>query len=213
MNRAHHDKARAPGLLRIGDLGRLTGKSVRALHLYEELGLLKPLRRSSGGFRLFEAAAVERVRWIDLLNATGISLPEIQHLVRAWWSAELGPEAMHELRGLFQRKLDQTREAVHRYQQLERELVEGLSYLETCRVCGTRESVSGCITCQQDHGMPGEPVLVAGLMASPDRAARPAARAGFVRVEDVHPSSGLGSAGPPAPRHPARKPERSRSRP
>ncbi|HEY3217127.1 MAG TPA: MerR family transcriptional regulator [Candidatus Eisenbacteria bacterium] len=212
MNRTNHIKERRTGLLRIGDLGRLTGKTVRALHLYEELGLLKPIRRTSGGFRLYEAGAIERVRWIDLLNATGVSLHEIQHLVQAWWSAELGPEAMHELRGLFQRKLDQTRHAIRRHQQLERELLEGLSYLETCRVCGTRESVAGCITCQQDHGMPGEPVLVAGLMSSPDRAVRPAARAGFVRVEDVHPSSGLGVAGP-APERSDRKPERSHSLP
>ena len=35
-------------LLRVGDLARLTGKSVRAIHLYEELGLLQPTTRSSG---------------------------------------------------------------------------------------------------------------------------------------------------------------------
>jgi len=190
MMRANHLKDSGPGLLRIGDLGRRTGKTVRALHLYEELGLLKPVRRTSGGFRLYEPAAVERVRWIDLLNATGISLHEMQHILRAWWSAELGPEAMHELRGLFQRKLDQTRNAIQRHQQLEQELLEGLSYLETCRVCGTRESVTGCISCQQDHGMEGEPVLVAGLMSGPERAVRPTARAGFVRVEDVRSSPG-----------------------
>ena len=192
--RSNHTENRAPGLLRIGDLGRLTGKTVRALHLYEELGLLKPVRRTSGGFRLYESAAVERVRWIDLLNASGISLHEMQHIVRAWWSAELGPEAMHELRTLFQRKLEQTRDAIHRHQQLERELLEGLSYLETCRVCGTRESVTGCITCQHDHGMEGEPVLVAGLMSTPGRAVRRAARPGFVRVEDVHPGPRRGAA-------------------
>ena len=42
-------------LIRIGDLARLTGKTVRAIHLYEELGLLKPATRSSGGFRLYDA--------------------------------------------------------------------------------------------------------------------------------------------------------------
>src|SRR5437773_2734911 len=30
------------GLLKVGELARATGKTVRALHLYEELGLLKP---------------------------------------------------------------------------------------------------------------------------------------------------------------------------
>ena len=49
-------------LLRIGDLARATGKTVRAIHLYEERGLLKPATRSSGGFRLYDPSAVERLR-------------------------------------------------------------------------------------------------------------------------------------------------------
>src|SRR4249920_3036018 len=95
-------------LLRVGDLARLTGKSVRAIHLYEELGLLQPATRSSGGFRLYEPVAVERVRWIHLLHGLGFSLTEMQSLVKTWWGAGLGPRAMDELRGLFQRKLSET---------------------------------------------------------------------------------------------------------
>ncbi len=56
--------AHSSQLLRIGDLARLTGKTVRAIHLYEELGLLHPATRSSGGFRLYERSAVERMRWL-----------------------------------------------------------------------------------------------------------------------------------------------------
>ena len=37
--------------MKIGQLARKTGKTVRALHLYEEMGLLSP-ERSDGGFRL-----------------------------------------------------------------------------------------------------------------------------------------------------------------
>jgi DNA-binding transcriptional MerR regulator len=180
-----------PHLLRIGDLARLTGKTVRAIHLYEELGLLQPATRSSGGFRLYEAATVDRVRWIDLLHGMGFSLHEMRELLRAWWSAELGPDAMDELRSLFGRKLDETREAIVRHQQIERELLEGLAYLETCRVCATRESVEGCVHCRQDHGMSHEPALVAGIVSVPGRGDRPLHRAGstssrgrLVRVEE-----------------------------
>ncbi len=35
--------------MRVGDLARETGKTVRAIHLYEELGLLTPGGRSKGG--------------------------------------------------------------------------------------------------------------------------------------------------------------------
>ena len=64
-------------LIRIGDLARLTGKTVRAIHLYEELGLLEPATRSRGGFRLYEQTAIDRLRWIDLLHGLGFSLQEI----------------------------------------------------------------------------------------------------------------------------------------
>ena len=109
-------------LLRIGDLAKLTGKTVRAIHLYEEQGLLHPATRSSGGFRLYEEHAVERVRWIDLLHGLGFSLHEMRELLTSWWKAGLGPDAMDQLRALFQRKLAETREAIVRHQQLENEL-------------------------------------------------------------------------------------------
>ena len=51
-------------LLRVGDLARQTGKTVRAIHLYEELGLLAPATRSSGGFRLYDSNGA-RARSLD----------------------------------------------------------------------------------------------------------------------------------------------------
>ena len=184
-------------LLRVGDLARQTGKTVRAIHLYEELGLLRPSTRSSGGFRLYEAKTVDRVRWIDLLHGMGFSLQEMREVLRAWWSADLAPDAMSRLRGLFESKLHQTREAIERHAQLERELVEGLAYLETCKVCSTHESVEGCVHCSHDHGMREEPALLKGFMAAPQSAAQSgrtisrstlAGRSGLVPLEALEPT-------------------------
>lgn len=171
-------------LLRIGDVARLTGKSVRAIHLYEELGLLEPARRSSGGFRLFDRTATERIRWIDLLHSMGFSLQDMRGLVKDWWSAELGPEAMQKLHELFERKLEETREAVRRHQQLEKELLEGIAYLEACGACGSPAAVEGCVNCTQDHGMQEEPALVAGITSAPG-AAKKRRRPAFVKVEEI----------------------------
>ena len=159
-------------LLRIGDLSRLTGKTVRALHLYEELGLLEPATRSNGGFRLYHPAAVERVRWIDLVNGLGLSLQEVRELLERWSESDRGPEAMEDLRRLFSAKLEETRENLRRQQLLEQELVDGLAYLETCRVCGEPGAVDRCVSCTHDHGMTREPALLAGFKGSPDGAPR-----------------------------------------
>jgi DNA-binding transcriptional MerR regulator len=180
----YHSKSHR--LLRIGDLARLTGKTARAIHLYEELGLLQPASRTSGGFRLYEPGAIECVRWIELFHGMGLSLQEMRELVHAWWDAGLGPEAMDQLRSLFKRKLDDTRESIRRSHQLERELAAGLTYLEACRVCeAPAPTAKGCVRCQQDHGMEQEPALVAGLMnTSPGRGPR-RTRPAFVSVEEI----------------------------
>src|SRR6266850_7875330 len=170
-----HDSPRH--LLRIGDLARQTGKTVRAIHLYEELGLLSPATRSSGGFRLYEPRAIERVRWIDMLHGLGFSLHEMRDVLQGWWSSELGPEAMQRLRTLFQRKLEETRAAIDRHRQLEAELTQGLAYLETCKVCPTHESVRGCVTCSHDHGMEHEPALLAGITWAAENATKTRERA------------------------------------
>lgn len=174
-----------PQLLRIGDLARMTSKTARAIHLYEELGLLQPVSRTSGGFRLYDASAVERVRWIDLLHGLGFSLHEMGDLLQSWWGAGLGPEAMDRLRTLFERKLTETRNAIQLHERLERELQDGLAYLETCRGCETPAApVADCVHCRQDHGMKEEPALVAGLKTAPETH-RKAARPAFVRIEDI----------------------------
>jgi DNA-binding transcriptional MerR regulator len=173
-------------LLRIGDVSKRTGKTVRAIHLYEELGLLQPATRSSGGFRLYEPGAVERVRWIEQLRSLGFSLQEMRELVEAWWGAGVGTEAMDSLRALFKRKLEAARESVLRFQQLERELADGLAYLEACRGCSSGASVAEvCVRCQQDHGMREEPALVAGLKQAAPRPAARRARGGLVGLDEI----------------------------
>ncbi|MFC5722155.1 MerR family transcriptional regulator [Streptomyces gamaensis] len=57
--------------LRIGELARETGVSVRLLRYYEEQGLLTPYRLA-GGHRRYEPDAPEVVRRIRLLLAAGL---------------------------------------------------------------------------------------------------------------------------------------------
>ena len=94
-------------LLKVGDLARMAGKSVRALRLYEELDLLHPVGRSHGGFRMYDDTALTRIRWIELLQEAGLSLHEIQVLLRAWQNTKFAPQAMELVRDTFRKKLDE----------------------------------------------------------------------------------------------------------
>ncbi len=64
-------------LRQIGDLAREAGKTVRAIHLYEELGLLTPAGRSKGRFRLYGRESLVRIRWIG--EAPGHGLQSRRH--------------------------------------------------------------------------------------------------------------------------------------
>ena len=157
-------EATATKLLKVGDLARVTGKSVRALRLYEELDLLHPVGRTSGGFRLYDDTALPRIRWIELLQEAGLSLHEIQGLLHAWQSTKFGPQAMEMIRNTFRKKLDETRRAIERYRTLEHELGQTLEYLETCRSCAPpRTTLEHCTQCPEEHGVKEPPALVAGF--------------------------------------------------
>jgi DNA-binding transcriptional MerR regulator len=62
---------------KVGALARSTGLTVRALHYYDEIGLLTPSRRSSAGHRLYDAADVARLYRISLLRRLGFPLDQI----------------------------------------------------------------------------------------------------------------------------------------
>ena len=66
---------------RVGEVAAQTGLTVKALHHYDEIGLLVPSRRSDSGHRRYCAADVERLRRIGLLRRLGLSLDEIARAV------------------------------------------------------------------------------------------------------------------------------------
>lgn len=66
--------------MRIGELARQSGVSVRALRYYEEQGLLVSAR-TSGGQREFESSAVDRVRFFQTLYAAGLNSRRIAELL------------------------------------------------------------------------------------------------------------------------------------
>src|SRR5512141_3491324 len=94
-------------LMRVGELAKAVGKTVRAMHLYEELGLLEPRSRSEGGFRMYGPEAVDRIHWIVKLQAIGFTLAEIQGFVRDFQGAGSAPEASARVRAMFTEKQQQ----------------------------------------------------------------------------------------------------------
>jgi MerR family copper efflux transcriptional regulator len=153
-------------LLPVGDLARETGKTVRAIHLYEELGLLKPAARSKGRYRLYTADGLVRIRWIGKLQEMGFSLTDIQQIVRDWEGGGTAPNAMRKMREVYAKKLEETRSHLDRLKALEREIESSILYLDTCDVCDPERLLGFCKACDLHSCESHVPELVAGFRAT-----------------------------------------------
>jgi MerR family transcriptional regulator, thiopeptide resistance regulator len=72
-----------PGAVyRIQEFARLAGVTVRALHHYDRLGLMKPSGRSEAGYRLYRDCDLARLEQIVVLKFLGLPLKQIARLLR-----------------------------------------------------------------------------------------------------------------------------------
>lgn len=67
-----------PVVMKVGDLAKQTGVSVRTLHYYDEIGLLSPSHRTEAGYRLYGEDDIIRLQQIVSLRQIGFSLDQIQ---------------------------------------------------------------------------------------------------------------------------------------
>src|SRR5580704_15304328 len=64
--------------VKVGELARRTGLTIRTLHHYDEIGLLKPSLHTESGHRLYTTADVARLQQVLSLRQLGFSLEEIR---------------------------------------------------------------------------------------------------------------------------------------
>src|SRR5579864_1943402 len=68
----------------IGEVCQRTGLTQRTLHYYDEIGILVPTERLTGGQRLYSTADLERIGRIkNLKQLLGLSLSEIKRILDA----------------------------------------------------------------------------------------------------------------------------------
>lgn len=64
-------------------LGNLAGVSTRTLRYYDEIGILKPARINSSGYRIYGTAEVNRLQQILFYRELGVDLESIKKIVTA----------------------------------------------------------------------------------------------------------------------------------
>ena len=89
--------------MQIGEVAAMTNLSLRTIRHYEELGLVVPSGRTSGGFRLYAEADVDRLRLVRRMKPF-FSLEETKELLDVLEAVSfVGDEPLAERRELLDR--------------------------------------------------------------------------------------------------------------
>ena len=102
---------------RIREFATLAGVTVRALHHYDRLGLLKPSARSRSGYRLYRDCDLVRLEQIVVLKFLGLPLKEIARLLKK--QSPL-PETLRRQQVVLAEKRRQLDMAIYAIEQAER---------------------------------------------------------------------------------------------
>ena len=102
--------------LKVGELARRTGLTIRTLHHYDEIGLLKPSLHTDSGHRLYSAAEIVRLQQIVSLRQLGFSLEEIRDCLEQPGFSPLEVIRMHASR--LRRQIEQERKLCERLEGL-----------------------------------------------------------------------------------------------
>jgi DNA-binding transcriptional MerR regulator len=65
----------------IGEVADAVGLSLRTIRYYEETGLVPPSGRSTGGFRLYTDADIERLRLVKHMKPLDLTIEEMRDLL------------------------------------------------------------------------------------------------------------------------------------
>src|ERR1700722_15826894 len=109
-------------LLKIGELAKRIGLTVRTLHHYDAIGLVKPSTRTDSGYRLYNRTDIARLHRIQALRGLGLSLAETGAML-AGEGAELRMVIRQQITSL-QRQISQAVDLRDRLQSMEAQLDE-----------------------------------------------------------------------------------------
>lgn len=106
---------------KVGELASATGLTIRALHHYDELGLLVPSERTQAGHRLYDQADVRRLYRVVALRRLSLPLEEVARVLE---DESIG------LADTVRRHLERVERDIERQERLRRRLVQILAALE-----------------------------------------------------------------------------------
>jgi DNA-binding transcriptional MerR regulator len=119
--------------LTVGALAKRTGLTVRALHHYDQIGLLSPSGRTEAGYRLYADADIRRLERIVLLRSLGMPLESI--------ASALDGDG-HDLLELLERQAAATETQLAEMRKAQSRLVESIAQLRNHQYRSTDDALA-----------------------------------------------------------------------
>ncbi len=134
-------------LLKIGEVARRTGVTLRTIRYYQSLGLIEVADRTQGGLGLYRVEACDRIQFIRDMRSLDVPLARIRDVLRRRTAAQTGAEGAREVATTLTRGLAEVEKRMQRYLQLRHEMTEALGVLEACLRCSALPSREVCYAC------------------------------------------------------------------
>jgi DNA-binding transcriptional MerR regulator len=117
--------------LKIGELSKLTGVSIRSLRYYEEQGILRPMRLSNG-YREYHDFAVEQVNTIKFYLNLGLSIEQISGFLHCVLKNK---EAFcNEVLPIYEQKLQELDDQIQLLTMIRSNLIERITAIKQERI-------------------------------------------------------------------------------
>lgn len=124
--------------MQVGATAARSGLTIDTIRFYEKQGLVAKPPRSAGGFRLYSAEDVDRLRFVSRAQALGFSLEEIRELLLL---RESSSEACSHVHDLLTEKIATVHQKLQELRRMERQLKSAKA---RCDAALAKECTASC---------------------------------------------------------------------
>jgi DNA-binding transcriptional MerR regulator len=136
-------------LLTIGDVAKATSTTPRTIRFYENIGLIKPLKRSKSGYRLYGRAELQRMRLVTSLKRAGFHLKAIQSLLDLKRSKLKASETALAANDILQRHIADVDRTVASAKAARDDIRRAMGLLSNCYDCDQEFDKLQCVECEK----------------------------------------------------------------
>jgi MerR family Zn(II)-responsive transcriptional regulator of zntA len=145
-------------LMRIGDLAKRAGTTMRTIRYYEERGLIEPARRSKGGFRLYEEEELRKLHLIRSLKIVDMPLAQVKAFFDERHRGRTAAEIAPSLQGVLREHVQEMGRRIAQYRAMQDSARETIEILDASTRCPYEPGPDVCRQCPALRGRAAIPL-------------------------------------------------------